>query len=111
MNTKKLREVLRRLRRDVPTDAPLKVVRRESPYEIGDEMGYCIKVPSGYRIVINSTLCEGLQIEMLLHEYAHALAWTAQEEVGRREQHDSIWGSAYARTFRAFYKWDKDRTP
>ena len=104
MTTKKLREVMRKLRKRVPTDKPIRVIRRPYPVEINEFMGYCIEGRPGYRVIVNSNLSPEMQVETLLHEYAHALCWPGQLEVGRIEAHDSLWGIAYARTFRAYYE-------
>jgi len=107
MRTKKLRKVMRKLREHAPTDLPVRVVRRAMSKRKEQHLGYCLRGARAYRIVLNSNLSHELQLEMLLHEYAHAVAWKQQDAAGTLEQHDTIWSAAYGRTFRAFY----GRTP
>ena len=94
---------MRRLRKNAPTDLPVEVVRRAMPArKTGDSWGYCIRPDGHYRIVLNSNIAANAQEEILLHEYAHAVAWPGQLRDEIKEVHDCRhYGPAYALVCRA----------
>lgn len=90
--------VLARLRGVCPPDLPV-TVRRKKVADSDD--GWCSKRGDRYRIVINSAATEERQIEVLLHEWAHSLAWSFESEL--EPHHGPHWGIAYARCYHAVY--------
>jgi len=112
VRTKRLRWILRVLRKAEPTDLPV-VVRRASLdnlYRDDDNRpvdkpilltGYCLARPTRYVIVVNTRLSARAQEEVVLHEYAHAVAYPLQGE-SRKLLHDRVWGICYARCWRHF---------
>lgn len=93
MTQKQLHGTLRALRKSLPTDIPVKVVRRRMEYQLH---GYTKRMPKHYLVVLNNRLSASRQLETLLHEYAHCLAWTEQECSGEPRDHCEAWGAAYA---------------
>ena len=54
-----------------------------------------------FTIRLSKDLSEHARELVLLHEWAHVLSWAVQE-VGDTQDHDVLWGAAYARTYRAY---------
>ena len=95
--TKEIRNVLRGLRRDFPVKGGLKVVRRKIAHpKDGIAYGYTFKrADGGFTIVIHNTLGMAMALELLIHEYAHALTWDSTPE------HSFRW----ARTYQKLRQW------
>lgn len=53
-----------------------------------------------FRIRIRSDVEYQFQVQLLIHEWAHAIAWTPQNGPGTLDDHDELWGLAYARVYR-----------
>jgi len=81
------------LRKKFPTDLPV-IVRRQ---KLEHNSGYCTKKDDKFIIKICNTLDENTQVLILVHEWAHILAWDADGG-----DHGPSWGKCYARCWRAF---------
>jgi len=94
----RLLQVLNQLRRELPTDYPVRMRRRRDL--CSDSNGTCTLLGAGkkrrYSIVIRSTISLELAVAMLIHEYAEALAWG--EDV-----HSARWAREYGRAYRAVH--------
>ena len=99
------------LREIVPPAFPVDVqVTRVSRRCEGD----CGREGQRFRIRISNRLTESAAIDVLLHEWAHALAWNYRLDKLSRSQsrsseqefdllaHGSEWGCAYSRVYQAF---------
>jgi hypothetical protein len=93
-----LDKVFRHLKKTVRLPFPVSYRRRT----ISDDDGFCTFKDDHFAIMIKDDLPEWFAVEVLLHEYAHALAWGRDED-----QHGYNWGMAYSvvyRTFLDFYR-------
>jgi hypothetical protein len=94
------------LQQVLPAKLPV-IVRLGSPGPY--LLGYCRRGKSRFHIIISSDISEALAVEMLVHEYAHALAWprkadfVAASRMPRGQQqrpfHGADWGRAYAKVY------------
>jgi hypothetical protein len=76
-------------------------------------LGECCRRQRRFVIRLNDQIGENQAIDVLLHEWGHALAWnhlldrlakspdTSPEEF-EQASHDEAWGCAYARVWRAY---------
>jgi Zn-dependent peptidase ImmA (M78 family) len=76
-------------------------------------LGECCRRQRRFVIRLNDQMGENQAIDVLLHEWGHALAWnhlldrlakspdTSPEEF-EQASHDEAWGCAYARVWRAY---------
>jgi len=79
----------------------------------GRRYGECTLEPSRFRIRVSHRLPEEFAIEVLIHEWAHALSWPrGQSRWSYRWQpstirgpidHDAAWGRAYAKVYCKVY--------
>ncbi len=97
-------QVLQLLRKEMPP--PLPVIVRRSKIK---EEGYCMKSNGKFHIRINIALSESKIIDVLLHEWAHTLAWTNRHDrltiaKFREEVHGPEWGLAYSKVYQLFEK-------
>jgi hypothetical protein len=88
------KSLVRFLRQNLPADRPVTVRRTRVP---GDVQGDCQQLTNRFRIRIDKDLSEAHQIDVLLHEYGHALAY--------EPEHLAAWGKAYARVYRGYLAW------
>ena len=96
-----------RMRRTFEVDRPVKVQttntlpwdRRITPMKRWD--GETLKYDTHYKIRINSDLDTDDRKEVLMHEWAHVLAWPSDDG----EDHSDIWGKAYALVYRTAVSW------
>jgi hypothetical protein len=104
------RRILAHLRGACPAAQP--VVVRTSWLPAGT-LGECVRRPRKFVIRLSDELDEQLAIEVLCHEWAHALAWNftldrlskmpgMTEEDFQAASHDEAWGCAYSRVWRAY---------
>ena len=104
------KRVLDHFRGFCPT--PKAVVVRSSWLPDGT-LGECVRRSQRFVIRLSDTLDENMAIEVLCHEWAHALAWNyALEAVGGQpnpdpeqfeaEAHGEAWGCAYSRVWREY---------
>lgn len=91
------KSVVQMLREDLPPAFPVTVNRCKVSSEIA---GDCAKKGERFIIRISSGLEEDAAILILMHEWAHALAWTF-ERAGVRD-HGPEWGVAYSRVYRCW---------
>jgi hypothetical protein len=96
-----LQQVFRHLKKELPTSVPAHY--RRIPLKKND--GVCVYLESRFVIQINKSFPEFYAVEVLLHEYAHALAWGKDKDV-----HGHNWGIAYSMVYRSFLqfleKWE-----
>lgn len=91
------RQVVRLLKKKCPADMPVKVRRLKVP---DDRFGDCDQMEDHYFIRISNELEEEQAIDILLHEYSHALSW----DKCASEDHCNEWGKAYSKVYRIFVK-------
>ena len=97
-----LNEIARVLREEVPPALPVRVhqVQMPDPREYGD----CSLVEKGkephFLIRLRKGMSNDLILFVLVHEWAHAVAWTAVRQ-NYIQDHDAEWGVAYARCWKA----------
>jgi len=75
-------------------DAPISI-RRVKIREGLD--GLCEKKKDKFIIKINQNLSENYSIDVLIHEFAHILAWDKDSDM-----HGPNWGRAYSKVYRLF---------
>jgi hypothetical protein len=88
-----LQQLFRHLKKELPISQPVKY--RRVPMKGND--GVCIHANGRFIIKIDRTFEEYYAIEILMHEYAHALAWGKDKDV-----HGPQWGIAYSVVYRKF---------
>ena len=98
--------VVELLQQLLPAKLPV-IVRLGSPG--AGCLGYCSRLKSTFRICIDSRLSEEFAIEVLMHEYAHALAWPRKSDdlassrlpraQRQRPFHGTDWGKAYSQVY------------
>lgn len=81
---------LRRLRREFPTEKPVRIRRADRIAE----HGITEELETYYRITIRREDWR-LMLDTLLHEYAHVMVWDKE-----KTHHNHEWGKAYARVYR-----------
>jgi uncharacterized protein (DUF2344 family) len=86
------RELIRKLRKSLPIDTPVSIRR----VKLKADAGLTIFDGAKYVIKIASNQSFGVQIDSLLHEWAHALA---MEEAYR---HKANWGIHYAKVYESW---------
>lgn len=59
--------------------------------------GLCEKKDNKFLIKININLAEDYSIDVLIHEFAHAVAWEKDTDI-----HGPNWGRAYSKVYRMF---------
>jgi len=97
-------KVIKLLKREMPPKLPVRVRRIKL-----SEEGYCEKSNDKYLIRINKKLKESEAIDVLLHEWGHALSWKASYDKLSYERfcetiHGPEWGVAYAKVYQLFEK-------
>lgn len=76
-------------------------------------LGECFRRSNRFVIRLNWRMDENQAVETLLHEWAHALAWSlsldslagsphVDQELFEYASHDESWGCAYSRVYRAW---------
>lgn len=101
-----LPRVVKLLQQILPATLPV-VVHLGSP---GPEcFGFCRIRKSHFQICISRDLSEGHAIDVLMHEWAHALAWPREDDFSaslrlppaqhQKPFHGAEWGQAYAEVF------------
>ena len=94
-------KVLNILRKNLPLSS--KVILRRIPLS---DQGWCCPAEDEddpIEIIIDRRLSNEFQIEVLIHEYAHAVVMCRTKRVG--DLHDSKWGIAYAEVYRCVLKY------
>ena len=102
--------VLAGLRRDCPPALPV-VVR--ASWLSKTVLGQCLRRDKRFVVLLNEEMGEPQAVEVLCHEWAHALAWNfSLDRLSKtpgldpvefdRACHDEAWGCAYSRVWRAY---------
>ena len=102
--------VLAGLRRECPPAHPVVVRASWLPETI---LGQCLRRDKRFVVQLNRDLGEPQAVEVLCHEWAHALAWNfSLDRLSKtpgldpvefdRACHDEAWGCAYSRVWRAY---------
>lgn len=99
-------DAVRELREEIPPAFPVSVRRVALKNQAGDcelkEMARKGKKQKRFVIRISKFLDDQTAILVLLHEWAHALAWTWEHDTV--DDHGAEWGLAYARTYCALMR-------
>jgi hypothetical protein len=76
-------------------------------------LGFCTRRDERFRIGVSSRLPEWSAIEVLVHEWAHALSWDAYKNVpywpwapaaeNQSPVHGYAWGRAYSKVYRVVF--------
>ena len=95
------------LRKRCPPAMPVLVKFSKLP---GDQLGKCARRRTRFVIHLNSEMSQYQAIDVLIHEWAHALAWNysldklvnsaSSRELFDAVSHDEAWGCAYSRVWR-----------
>lgn len=93
---KEYRKVVRLLKQKFPLEFPVNVRRLQLSKLDGD----CQLKNNSFLIRIDRDLEEHEAIEVVIHEYAHAIAW----DRCHNDLHCDEWGKAYSRVYRCFLK-------
>jgi len=107
---REFQQVLAGLRRECPPALPVVVRASWLPETI---LGQCLRREKRFVVELNRDLGEPQAVEVLCHEWAHALAWNFSLDrlskmpgldpvVFERASHDEAWGCAYSRVWRAY---------
>jgi hypothetical protein len=102
--------VLAGLRRECPPALPVVVRASWLPETI---LGQCLRRDKRFVVRLNDAMGEPQAVEVLCHEWAHALAWNFAVDrlinapdtdpvAFERACHDEAWGCAYSRVWRAY---------
>jgi len=101
-----LHRVVELLQQLLPAQVPV-VVRLGSPPP--HCLGYCRRLKSQFRICISSRVSEESAIDVLIHEWAHTLAYPRKADFltssrmprsqRQRPFHGADWGKAYAKVY------------
>jgi hypothetical protein len=87
------------LKKELPTPYPVHIRRLTTPKDI---YGDCRFKGDSYLIRVRKDLNELVSIDVLLHEYSHAMAWDQDED-----PHGDNWGIAYSQAYRKLLEhWD-----
>ena len=99
------REAVKFLRTHLPPAYPVRVLLTNVEE---DDAGNCDLTGKGNKKVfvirISRSLAYDAAILVLLHEYAHCLAWTYDHSTV--EDHAAEWGLAYSRVYRCWFETD-----
>jgi hypothetical protein len=102
--------VLAGLRRECPPALPVVIRASWLPETI---LGQCLRRDKRFVVLLNDKMGEPQAVEVLCHEWAHALAWNFAVDrlinapdtdpvAFERACHDEAWGCAYSRVWRAY---------
>lgn len=111
MNIKQMRQIVRQIEAIYPAMSPISVTIKDIPDCDGYTQIIKRKGKERIQVTINSyeggrgtldTMKEAMQIETLIHELAHAIAWRPQrqEESLLTSDHNEEWGIAMAKIYR-----------
>jgi Zn-dependent peptidase ImmA (M78 family) len=97
------RKIIKLLKEHCPPKYPISVRR----VELKGYDGLCKKKDGKFSIKINRDLDEKAAIDVLIHEWSHAICWTDQHDAMSTEEfnrtmHGDHWGIAYAKVYRIF---------
>jgi len=99
---KKYQKMCKILRKHCPLAYPVSI-RRLKMVDDGD----CTRLDDRFLIRINKRLNECEAIDTLMHEWAHARAWSHLHDAMDTEEfikksHDAAWGVAYSEVYQCF---------
>ena len=98
-NTSEAKRLAKHLRKKVPAALPVKL----RFVDLDDRYGDC-SIVNGEKphfvVRIHKDLNSAASVMVLVHEWAHAVAWTAEHTL--LEDHGPEWGIAYARIWRCY---------
>ena len=109
-NWREFQTVLAGLRQECPPALPVVVRASWLPETI---LGQCLRRDKRFVVLLNDKMGEPQAVEVLCHEWAHALAWNFAVDrlinapdtdpvAFERACHDEAWGCAYSRVWRAY---------
>jgi Zn-dependent peptidase ImmA (M78 family) len=101
---KTYRKLVKFLTAEFPAELPIKARRLKISCKLN---GDCLLRDDHYRIRINRELPEHEAVDVLIHEWAHVLAWHKCGE----DFHCDEWGKSYSRIYRKFSKEFLDKKP
>lgn len=102
---KKYRTLVTSLKKHAPPAYPISVKRKALRNKTE---GVCWKHGKKFFIVVERALGESRAIDVLLHEWAHALAWNDLLDNAKTDDefnklaHDASWGVAYSRVYQIY---------
>jgi hypothetical protein len=102
---KQYNALVRALKTHAPPAYPISV--RRLPLADGHE-GFCYKHGKKFHIQISKTVPENRAIDILLHEWAHAVAWNTMLDAAKTDDewnklaHDASWGVAYSKVYQIY---------
>ena len=102
---KNYRILVSALKRHVPPAYPVSVCRRKLSRH---REGECWKHGKKFFIQIERALAEPRAIDVLLHEWAHAIAWNNLLDNAKTDDefnklaHDASWGVAYSQVYQVY---------
>ena len=91
------RKLIPFLKKKFPIEKKVKIHRTKTP--IGCD-GLCESKNDCFLIRIDKTLPEYYAIDVLLHEYAHVIAWGKDKS----DVHGTHWGKSYSKIYRTYLK-------
>jgi hypothetical protein len=105
-------EALAAFRRQCPPALPVVVRASWLPETV---LGQCLRREKRFVVHLNRNLGEPQAVEVLCHEWAHALAWnysldrlvwtpSIDPAEFDRASHDEAWGCAYSRVWRTYFQ-------
>jgi Zn-dependent peptidase ImmA (M78 family) len=94
------------LKKECPPAFPISVKRLKMSMKL---CGTCALVDKKFIIRIANRLDEDAAIDTLLHEWAHAIAWSHLHDALTPDKryikdHDATWGVAYAEVYNVYLK-------
>ena len=101
LNRIKFHSVVRELREKLPPKYPVSVRLKKFPKKESHWNGAIYKENKRFHIHLNEKLHWDGAINVLLHEWAHALAWSDNN-------HGEKWGRAFARCWRTIIDNDEN---
>lgn len=112
---RKWRKWLGELKERVPLNKPVTVRRikrpilakcasAKTPDKLEPQLGTTDLVNGKFLIQISAVESKATQIDTLVHEWAHCVAYEAQRKSKTVWTHDALFGLAYAQVYRAFYE-------
>ena len=88
---------MRFLKKELPPEYPVQVRRTKIAQNLD---GDCRLKEERFYIRIDKMLPEYYAIDVLLHEFAHCLAWGKDND-----HHGPNWGKSYSLVYRTFLEW------
>lgn len=102
---KKYAQLVRVLKKHAPCAYPVSVKRKKLNKKLE---GLCWKDAKKFVIHIHDEVDEARAIDILLHEWAHAMAWNSLLDTAKTHEefdklsHDGSWGVAYSKVYNVY---------